>query len=107
MPYEQIHACPNGCVIFHEEHKEANNCPKCKASRFLEVESGDGGGQKRQLKIPTRVLRHLPFVPRLQRLFMTEETAKQMTWHKNGKRYHPDKMAHTSKLGYVNSFLVF
>jgi hypothetical protein len=94
MPYEQIHACPNGCVLFREEHKEANNCPKCKASRFLEVESGDGGGQKRQLKIPARVLRHLPFVSRLQRLFMTEETAKQMTWHKNGKRYNPDKMVH-------------
>ena len=27
---------------------------------------------------------------------MTEETAKQMTWHKNGKRYHPDKMVHPS-----------
>ena len=25
---------------------------------------------------------------------MTEETAKQMTWHKNGKRYHPDRMVH-------------
>jgi hypothetical protein len=46
ISYEQIHACPNGCVLFREEHKEAKYCPKCKASRFLEVESGDGGGQK-------------------------------------------------------------
>jgi len=46
MPYEQIHACPNGCVLFREELKEAKYCPKCKASRFLEVESSDGGGQK-------------------------------------------------------------
>jgi hypothetical protein len=46
MSYEQIHACPNGCVLFREEHEEAKYCPKCKASRFLEVESGDGGGQK-------------------------------------------------------------
>ena len=37
MPYEQIHACPNGCVLFWEELKEAKYCPKCKASRFLEV----------------------------------------------------------------------
>ena len=37
---------------------------------------------------------HLPFVSMLQRLFMTEETVKQMKWHKNGKRYHPDKMVH-------------
>ena len=25
---------------------------------------------------------------------MTEESAKQMTWHKNGKRYSPEKMVH-------------
>jgi hypothetical protein len=27
---------------------------------------------------------------------MTEKSAKQMTWHKNGKRYNPDKMVHAS-----------
>jgi hypothetical protein len=27
---------------------------------------------------------------------MTEESAKQMTWHKNGKRYNPKKMVHPS-----------
>jgi transcription initiation factor IIE alpha subunit len=51
MSYEQIHACPNGCVLFREELNEAKYCPKCKASRFLEVESSDSGGQKTQLKI--------------------------------------------------------
>jgi hypothetical protein len=25
---------------------------------------------------------------------MTKESEKQMTWHKNGKRYNPDKMVH-------------
>jgi hypothetical protein len=27
---------------------------------------------------------------------MTEESAKQMSWHKNRKRYKPDNMVHTS-----------
>ena len=27
---------------------------------------------------------------------MTKESMKQMTWHKNGKRYNPDKMVHPS-----------
>jgi hypothetical protein len=56
MPYEQIHACLNRCVLFREEHKETKYCSKCKPSRFLEVESGDGDGQKSQLNIPARVL---------------------------------------------------
>ena len=94
MPYEQIHTCENGCVLFRKEHAEAKYYPKCKSSRYVEVESSDG--QKKQLGIPMKVLRYLPFIPRLQRLFMSEESAKQMTWHKNGIRYNPDKMVHPS-----------
>jgi hypothetical protein len=60
----------------------------------MEVDSGDG--QKRQLDIPLTILRNLPFIPRIKRLYMTEEFAKQMTWHKNRKRYNPDKMVHAS-----------
>jgi hypothetical protein len=76
----QIHACPKGCVLFRKEYAEAKYCPKCKSSRFMEIESGDG--QKRQLDILVTILRHLPFILRIQRLYMTEEFAKQMTWHK-------------------------
>jgi hypothetical protein len=92
MPYDWIHACPKGCVLFRKEYAELKYCPKCKASRFMEVASGDG--RKRQLDIPVTILRHLPFIPRIQRLYMTEEYAKQMTWHKNGKRYRRDRMVH-------------
>jgi hypothetical protein len=45
MPYEQIHVCPKGCVLFRKEHKDAKYYPKCKSSRFLEVDSAEG--QKR------------------------------------------------------------
>ena len=41
-PYEQIHTCPKGCILFRKEHAEAKYCLKCKLSRFLEVDSGDG-----------------------------------------------------------------
>ena len=78
MPYEQIHACPKECVLFRKEYMEAKYCLKCKSSRFLEVDSGDG--QKRQLDIPVTILQHLLFIPRIQRLYMTEESTKQMIW---------------------------
>jgi hypothetical protein len=45
MAYEQIHDCSKGCVLFTKEYMEAKYCPKCKSSRFMEVDSGDG--QKR------------------------------------------------------------
>jgi hypothetical protein len=77
MTYEHIHVCPKGCVLFRKEYTEAKYYPKCKLSRFMEVDSGDG--QKRQLDIPVTILRHLPFILRIQHLYMTEESTKQMT----------------------------
>jgi hypothetical protein len=41
MTYEQIHACPKGCVLFRKEYAEAKYCTKCKSSRFMELNSGD------------------------------------------------------------------
>ena len=54
MPYEPIHACPNGCVLFRKDHEKATHCPKCKSSRYLEVDTSDG--KKEQLGIPAKVL---------------------------------------------------
>ena len=96
MPYEQIHACPKGCILFRKQYASEKYCPKCNSSRYVEVDAGDG--QKKQLQIPVKILWYLPVLPRIQRLYMTEESAKQMTWHKHGKRYSPDKrmMVHPS-----------
>ena len=78
MPYESIHACPNKCVLFRgEELKAATHCPKCKASRYVEVDAGDD--KKVESKIPEMVVWYLPLTLRLQRIFMTEESAKKMT----------------------------
>jgi hypothetical protein len=42
MPYDKIHVCPKGCVLFRKEHADAKYCPKCKSSRYVDVDSGDG-----------------------------------------------------------------
>ena len=33
MPYELIHACPNGCILFRKEYAEAKYCLDCSSSR--------------------------------------------------------------------------
>ena len=86
MPYEKIHAYEKGCVLFRLDYADLNYCPKC--SRYVVVDNGIG--EKTQTKIPVTVLRYMPIVPRLQRLSMVEETARQMTWHKTGKRTELD-----------------
>src|SRR3990170_6768601 len=99
MPYEKIHACEKGCVLFRLQYEDLNYCPICNSSRYVVVDNGMG--EKTQTKIPVNVLRYMPIVPRLQRLFMVEEMARQKTWHKTGKRTQLDAdgklmMVHTS-----------
>ena len=43
-----------------------------------------------------KILRYLPFIPMIQRLYMTEESVEQMTWHKYRCRYNPKKLMHPS-----------
>src|SRR3989337_2348088 len=99
MPYEKIDACEKGCALFRLEYADLNFRPICKSSRYVVVDNGMG--EKSQTKIPVNVLRYMPIIPRLQRLFMVEETTRQMTWHKLGKRTKLDAdgelmLVHTS-----------
>ncbi|GLT52919.1 hypothetical protein SLA2020_262280 [Shorea laevis] len=80
--YESIHACKNDCVLFWKEHADKEICPTCEASRWSSVK---GSGKK----IPQKVLRYFPIKPRLQRLFMSKDIARNMRWHKD-ERHHDD-----------------
>ena len=95
MSYEQIDACPKGCMLFRKEHVDTKYCIHCNSSRYFEVDP-NGDGQKRQTGVAQKILRYLPFLPRLQRLFMTEESAQQMRWAVEGNRYRKEKMIHPS-----------
>jgi hypothetical protein len=94
MPYEKIHACPNGCVLFRKDHEKGTHCPKCKASRYIEVDSGEGC-PKTQRTTLVSVLRYLPPISWIQWMYIIKESAKQMTWHKTGRRYS-DNLTHPS-----------
>ncbi|XP_042950344.1 uncharacterized protein LOC122282460 [Carya illinoinensis] len=72
--YEKIHVCPNDCALFWKENAAYNECPKCNSSRWLSSTS-------KAHKIPQKVLWYFPLKPRLQRLFMSKKTAKDMRWH--------------------------
>ncbi|GJR46430.1 zinc finger, PHD-type containing protein [Tanacetum coccineum] len=45
-------------------------------------------------KVPNKVLRYFPIIPRLQHLYKSSHTAKEMTWHATGKCTEPGKMQH-------------
>jgi hypothetical protein len=65
LGYESIHVCYNNCVLFRKEYSKLDNCPICGLSRWVDVEGK---------KIPQKLLRHFPLIPRLQRMFVNKET---------------------------------
>lgn len=78
LDYCKIDACKNDCILYWKEYENLNKCPTCDLSRWkVEKESSSKG-----VKVPRKVLRYFPLKPRLQRLYMSRKTAKDMRWHK-------------------------
>ncbi|GKC03878.1 hypothetical protein Tco_0995488 [Tanacetum coccineum] len=79
LGYESIHACEHDCCLFRGEvNKDLQFCPVCNTSRWKD---SDTPGKK----VPRKVLRYFSIIPRLQRLYKSRHTAKDMIWHATGK----------------------
>ncbi|GJX76929.1 reverse transcriptase domain-containing protein [Tanacetum coccineum] len=88
LGYELIHSCINDCFLFWgEDHKDKQFCPVCNTSIWKD--SNTSGK-----KVPKKVLRYFLIIPRLQRLYKSSHTTKEMTWHATGKCIEPGKMQH-------------
>ncbi|GJW69676.1 hypothetical protein Tco_0126593 [Tanacetum coccineum] len=88
LGYESIHACVNDCFLFRGEYnKDVHFCPMCKTSRWKD--SNTLG--KKVLK---KVLCYFLIIPKLQYLYKSSHTAKEMTWHATRKCMEPSKMQH-------------
>ena len=85
LGYESIHVCQNNCVLFRKEFAKFDNCPICSLSRWKDPE---------RKKIPVKVLRHFPLVPRLKRMFATKEASEQAQWHKLKRQPSEKEMSH-------------
>ena len=85
---KKIHVCVNDCVLFCNEHADAEECPVCHASRWKSTPASDednASSHKSKKLVPQKVLRYFPLIPRLQRLYMTEHMSSHMKWHKEGR----------------------
>ncbi|XP_073126852.1 uncharacterized protein [Henckelia pumila] len=81
LGYEKIHVCPNDCCLFRKELKDLDSCPKCGSSRW----KVDKVTTKVCKGVPEKVLRYFPVIPRLKRMFKSEEKAEDLIWHSNHK----------------------
>ena len=73
MHYEEIHACPNDHVIYYNQHEFEIECSECHVSRYRTYKVTKKASQK--------VLRYIPIIPRLQRLFKCKNIVQFMDYH--------------------------
>ncbi|XP_071704598.1 uncharacterized protein [Rutidosis leptorrhynchoides] len=89
----------------------------CQTSRYKQINNdsenestteADNDGDYKAKKVGAKVLRYFPFIPRLQRLFMSPKTAGSMRWHeesrtKDGRLRHPADSPAWKTFDYENS----
>nr|GEZ85566.1 hypothetical protein [Tanacetum cinerariifolium] len=84
LGYESIRACVNDCFLFQgDANKDVHFCSVCNTSRWKD--SNTPGK-----KVPKKVLCYFLIIPRLQRLYKSSHTAKEITWHATGKCTEPE-----------------
>jgi hypothetical protein len=88
MNYEKIDACEKNYMLFWKEHKDDTECMHCGRSRYVKVINE--GGVSVTTKVVIKQLRYIPITPRLKRLFLSEETTKQVRCPKEGKHDSED-----------------
>ena len=71
MSYEHIDACKNDYALFWKENKNLDKCPVCEVPRYKDTRA-------QGKMIPYKVLRYFPLTPRLRRLYMSSQRAKDM-----------------------------
>ena len=63
------HACPNDCIVFHNEHADCVTCPKCGSSRY------------KRKNLPAKKFLYLPLGPKITRMFSTKYVAQIIQSH--------------------------
>ena len=88
LPYQKIDVCRDNCMIFWKDDAKEEVCKFCRKDRFRPIQKP---GQK---KVAYQQMFYLPIADRLQRLFHSGKTAKDMRWHAEhtsnaGEMCHP------------------
>nr|GEX07497.1 hypothetical protein [Tanacetum cinerariifolium] len=83
LGYESIHACVNDCFLFRGgTNKDIHICPVCKTRGW---KHSNTSGKK----VSKKVLCYFLMIPRLQILYKSSHTAKELTWHATEKCMEP------------------
>ncbi|XP_012846989.1 PREDICTED: uncharacterized protein LOC105966967 [Erythranthe guttata] len=80
--YVKIDACENDCMLFWKNDKDLDKCKVCNVSRWKSPTKNEPScSTSHHKRVPKKVPRHFPLIPRLRRLFICEKTSIHKRWH--------------------------
>ncbi|KAL4592062.1 hypothetical protein LXL04_005042 [Taraxacum kok-saghyz] len=95
LEIERIHACPNDCMLYRNEHANLHECITCGTSRYLRKKQTEYNSDVKKNAPPAKLLWYLHIIPRLKRLFANANDAKLLRWHAE-ERKRDGKMRHVA-----------
>jgi hypothetical protein len=76
MNYKKIDVCKKNYILFWKEHKNDTECIHYGRSKYVNVVNEDEVSVT--TKVEVKQLYYMPITPRVKRLYLSEETTKQM-----------------------------
>ena len=91
LPVEKIDCCERGCMIYWGVERALKCCKLCGHPRY---KSRRRESTKHKGDVPYKRMYYFPLIPRLQRLYASKATARDMRWHddhdkEDGVMHHP------------------
>ena len=72
MESKKIHACPNDCILYRNDLKDASSCLTCGISRW----KLDRTKTKKKKGVPIKEMWYFPSIPSFRRLFGPQKLQK-------------------------------
>ncbi|XP_043814060.1 uncharacterized protein LOC122723981 [Manihot esculenta] len=76
LPIQKIHSCLNSCMIYWGEDNELLRCKVCDHPRYKRLRDGQSSSKT---QVAYSKMYYMPITPRLQRLYASNATAKDIT----------------------------
>ncbi|XP_019158170.1 PREDICTED: uncharacterized protein LOC109154886 [Ipomoea nil] len=91
LDHEKIDCCVNSCMLYYKSDINERHCKFCGEARFKPRPPTCARGKE----VPKKMMHYLPLIPRLQRLYASQNSAEHMRWHYENHR-QPGIMCHPS-----------
>ena len=80
VEYISYHTCSNDYILYRDAYANKEKCPKGGCDRYQEYKN-----KNKEHGPPHKILRHMPIIPRIQRIFSCKQLTELKRWYASHK----------------------